>query len=92
MIRPSGKGNKMSRKRRAAALAGVIVALVAATLATASCGTRSGGTVSQSQAISGSNTGNSTIDGIVNDLDKQINSVSPDDFKDNQMNDSALGL
>lgn len=82
----------MSRRRRAAVLAGVIIALVAATLAAASCGTRSGGTASQSQAISGSNTGNSTIDGIVNDLDKQINSINSDDFNDNQLNDSALGL
>ncbi len=92
MIRPSGKGDKMSRKRKAAVLAAVIVALVAATLAAASCGTRSGGTASQSQAVSGSNTGNSTIDGIVNDLDRQINSASPDDFNDSQMNDSAFGL
>lgn len=82
----------MSRKRKAVVMAGVIIALVAATLAAASCGTKSSGTASQSQTVSGSNTGNSTIDGIVNDLDKQINSVSPDDFNDNQMNDSALGL
>jgi ABC-type phosphate transport system substrate-binding protein len=91
VTRLAGKGDKMSRNRKAVVMAAVIVALVAATLAAASCGTRSGGTASQSQAVSVSNTGNPTIDGIVNDLDKQINSVSPDDFSDSQLNDSALG-
>jgi hypothetical protein len=31
-------------------------------------------------------------DGVVNDIDKQIDSVSPDDFNDSQLNDSSLGL
>jgi ABC-type oligopeptide transport system substrate-binding subunit len=80
----------MSGKKKAVLIACVIAVLLAAALLAVSCG---GGAKSTSTTAPGSTklTGNSTVDTYLNELDQQMNSVSPDDFSDSQLSNSALG-
>ncbi|HEY5531741.1 MAG TPA: hypothetical protein VIK22_07040 [Candidatus Anoxymicrobiaceae bacterium] len=62
-------------------------------LAVASCGSGSKQSNSTSPSTSPSAGGSSTtINDYVNQLDTRINSVSPNDFNDGQLNNSAVGL
>ena len=78
----------MRRRKRALILIGMVALLAAVSVLAASCGNK----VARQTQTSTSNTGNATIDNAVNDLDSQVNSVSPDDFNDAQLSDSALGF
>ncbi len=71
--------------KKAAALVTLVMLLALVCLLSISCG-GSGG-----QDSSGG-TGSATIDKYVNELDSQVNSVSPGDFSDSNLSDSSLGL
>jgi ABC-type oligopeptide transport system substrate-binding subunit len=81
----------MSSKKKAALVALVIAVLLAAAFLAASCGgsgTSSSGTSTQPNTKL---TGNATVDTYLKELDQQMNSVSPGDFSDSELSNSALG-
>lgn len=82
----------MSHSKKAFVLIALVALLLAVAVVATSCsGSKSAGSQQPSRVGTSSNTGNATIDGYVNELDKQMNSVDPGDFSDGQLSNSAVG-
>lgn len=78
------------RNKRAAITIVLLLLLVSVSLAAVSCGRKESGTTTTGQ--SQVKTGDATIDGYLEQLDSQVNSVSPDDFDQQKLNNDQLGL